>query len=66
MPSRMFGSGRDALPYDWEWPGGLPECPRVVGMPSRMTRRVGSPTQMSGSGQEALLDVSEALSDDRD
>ena len=44
---RMSGSGRKAIPNVREWSGGHPGCPAVVGRPS----------QMSGSGQEALLDV---------
>ena len=46
-PSRMSGSGQEALPNVrewlealpdvWEWSGGPPGCPRVVGIPSRMS-----------------------------
>ena len=46
--------------------GGPPGCLGVVGRPSRclevvgrLTRVVGRPSQMSGSGREALLDVRE-------
>ena len=56
-PSRLSGSGREALPdvSVWsrgppnvkEWSEGLPGCPGVVGRPSRM----------SGSGREAISDV---------
>ena len=58
-PSRMFGSGREALPDVREWlgdPPGYPEwseghsgCPGVVERPS----------QMSGSGRDALPEVRE-------
>ena len=54
----MCVSGREALPDVREWsggpfgcPGGSPECPEVVGRPSRI----------SGSGREALPDVWEWL-----
>ena len=43
----MFGSDQKAIPDFREWSGGHPECPVVVGRPSRM----------SGSGQDALPDV---------
>ena len=43
----MSGRSREALPVVWEWLGGPPGCPEVVGMPSRM----------SGSGWEALPDI---------
>ena len=70
-PSRMFGSGLEALPDVREWSGGPPEFPGVVGSLSRMSGsdRValpdvrewsggppGSPG-VSGSGREALPDV---------
>ena len=55
----MSGSGRKTLPYVrewsgglldvWEWSGGPPGCPGVVG---RLA-------WMSGSGLEALQDVRE-------
>ena len=52
----MTGSGREtlpdvreSLPDVQEWSGGPPECPGVVGMPTRMT----------GSGRQTLLDVRE-------
>ena len=32
----MSGSGQEALPNVWEWSGGPPRCPGVVGSPSRM------------------------------
>ena len=53
-PSRMSGSGRQALINDWVFLGGSTGCPGVV---ERLSR-------MSGSGQETLPDVqvwSEAL-----
>ena len=63
----MSGSGRDALPDDREWSGGLgdirecsqspPECPRVVELPPGCPRVVGRPSQMSGSGRESIQDV---------
>ena len=37
----------EPLPDVWEWSGGPPECPGVVGKPSRR----------SESGREALTDV---------
>ena len=43
----MSGSGREALQDVWEWSGGPPVCPVVVGRSSRM----------SGSGREALLEA---------
>ena len=65
-PSRMSGSGREALtvgretfPNVWEWSGGPPGCPGVVRRPSRMSGsgRVTLPDVRSG--QEDLLDVCE-------
>ena len=47
----MSGSGSEALPDVWEWSGGPPGCPGVVGRPF----------QMNGSGSEALPDVWEWL-----
>ena len=41
--------GWEALPDVREWLKGYPECPKVVGRPSRM----------SGSGREALSDIRE-------
>ena len=55
-PSRMSGSGLEALPDVWEWSGGPPGCPVVVGKPSWMS---GRPSRMSKSGREALADVRE-------
>ena len=62
--SRMSWCGREALPDDQEWSEGHPECPGVVGRPSRMTgsgrepsRVVGRTSQMSGIGLQALLYV---------
>ena len=62
----MYGSGREALPDAWEWSGGPPECPGVVGKPSRMSGKpsqspgvVGRPSRMSESCWEALTDVRE-------
>ena len=40
----MSGSGREAFPDVWEWLGGPPRCPGVVGRPYRM----------SGSGPDTL------------
>ena len=45
----MSWNGQEALPHVLEWSGNPPECPGVVGRPSRM----------SGSGRETLLDVRE-------
>ena len=50
-PSRMSGSGREALPDVREWSGGPPGCLGVVGRTSRM----------SGSSREVLPDVREWL-----
>ena len=48
----MSESGLDeALSDVWEWSGGLPGCPRVVGRPSRK----------SESGRETIPDVREWL-----
>ena len=33
-PSRRSGSDREALPEVWEWSGGSPRVPGVVGSPS--------------------------------
>ena len=46
-PSRMSGSGREALPDVREGEGSPPGCAEVVGRPSRMI----------GIGREAILDV---------
>ena len=66
----MSGSGRETLLDVREWSGGPPECPGVVGRPSRKSR-IGrealrhirefsvSPPRMSESGQEAIPDVRE-------
>ena len=55
-PSRRSWSGREALtkvqetlPNIWEWSGGPPGGPGVVG----------KPTERSGSGWEALPEVQE-------
>ena len=60
-PSRMFMSGREALPdireaisVVREWSEGPPGCSGVVGRPFQISRR---PFQMSESGREALPDV---------
>ena len=45
--SHMSGSVREAFPDVWEWSGGPPGCPGVVGMHSWMSR----------SGREAFPDV---------
>ena len=55
----MSGSSRDALQDVWEWSGGPPRCPVVVGRPSWLSK----------SGWEALQVVqewSEALQDFQD
>ena len=56
-PSRMSGSGRDALPDVWEWSGCPPGCPGVVEMPLRMSGMARRPSRMSESGLEAVPDV---------
>ena len=43
----MNGTGRESLPDVWEWSGGPPEYPGVVGKTFRM----------SGSGQKILPDI---------
>ena len=53
---RMSESGLDALPEVREWSGDPPECPGVIGRPSRMS---GSPCRMFGRGRLALSDVRE-------
>ena len=63
----MSGSGREVLPDVQEWSrilpdvrecsGGPPVCPVVVGRSSRMSESGREPSQMSGSGQDALPDV---------
>ena len=40
-----------------EWSRGLPACPGVIETASWMLGEVGRPSRMSGSGQEALPDV---------
>ena len=45
----MYVSGWEILPVVREWSGGPPECPGVVGWPSRM----------SGSGRKTLPTVRE-------
>ena len=51
--------GWESLSDVREWLGGYPECPRVVGKPSRLSGVVGRLSRMSGSGQEALPCVQE-------
>ena len=51
----MSESGREALKDVQEWSGGSPKCLGVVGRPS----------QICGSGREALPEVREALPDIR-
>ena len=53
----MSGGGGEVLWNVWEWLGGPPGCPGVVGRPFRMSRRVGRPSRMSVSGQETLTDA---------
>ena len=69
MPSRMPGSGRDALqvvqewaefsPNVYGWSAGPPGCPGVVGRPYRTSGIDVSTSRMSGTGRETLLDVRE-------
>ena len=56
-PPRMSLCGWEALPDVRVWSGGPPGCPRVVERTSRMARSGGRPLQISGSGQEVLLNV---------
>ena len=58
-PSRLSGSGREALPDFWEWSGDPYRCLGVVGDPPGCPGVVGRPSWMSGSGQETLPDVQE-------
>ena len=58
-PSRMFVSGRLALPDVREWSGVSPRCLWWLGGPHRCTGVVGSLSWLSGSGWEALPDVRE-------
>ena len=63
-PSRMSGSGQEALPEVRKWSEDTPGCPGVVGTPSQMSECsggppgclvvIGRPSRMSGSGREAL------------
>ena len=55
----MIRSGRETLPDVWEWSGDQPRGLGMVGTPSRMSLRVGRPSQMSRSFREALPDVQE-------
>ena len=55
----MSGRGLEALPYVWVWSRVPPGCPGVDGSLSMMFGVVGIHSQMSRSGQEALLDVRE-------
>ena len=59
----MSGSGRKTRPAAWEWSRGYPECPGVVGIPSRFFVSGGRPFRMSGSGRDSLPDVREWLGD---
>ena len=52
----MIESGLEELRDVWDWSGGPPGCPEVVGRPSWV---VGSPSRMSRSGQEAIQNVRE-------
>ena len=56
-PSRLSGSGREALPDVQKWSGGPPGCPGVVGWPSQMfeSGRMTIPNVREWS--EALPDV---------
>ena len=47
----MSRSGREALPFVWEWLGDTSECP---GCPPGYLGVVGRPSRMSGSGRLAL------------
>ena len=49
----MSVSGREALPDVRKWSEDLPECPKVIRRPSRI----------SGSGRETLSDVRQVLAD---
>ena len=55
-PSRMSGSGREALSHVQEWSGGPSGSSGVVGRPSRMC---GRPSRLTGSGRVFLSDVRE-------
>ena len=48
----MTGSHREDLLYVWEWSGIRPQCPGVVGRPSRMSGVVCRSSRMSASGRE--------------
>ena len=52
----MFGADQETLPEVQEGSGGPPESPGRVAGPSLMSRR----------GREALPDVKEAISEDRE
>ena len=52
-----------------EWSGGLPKCPGAFGRPHGYQEVVERPSQMSGSGRDALPDVRscrESLTDVRE
>ena len=53
-PSRMSGSGQEALPYVREWLGDPPSCPGVVGGPPGCPRVVGVPPGSSEGQPESL------------
>ena len=50
-PSRMSGSGREALSDVWEWSGGPPVSLVVVGSLSRMSGSCHDPSSLSESGR---------------
>ena len=58
-PSRMSGSGREAVPDVREWSKDYLECLRVVKRPTQMSKSGRRPSRMSGSVLEALPDVRE-------
>ena len=57
----MSGSCREALKEVWQWSGGRPECPGVVGRLQGVKGVVLRHSQMSGSGRDALPDVHKSL-----
>ena len=54
-PSQKIESGREALPYGWESPGGPPRGARVVGRPTQ------SDGKTSQSGREAITEGRESF-----
>ena len=55
----MSGSDREDLPDVWEWSGGPPGSPGVVGRTARMSGMVGRTSVMFGIFQEDLRYVRE-------